>query len=240
MARAGGPRPVPAPRRMPVPEIGGVMEIGLVLQTDPPARRVIDLAQRADAGGFSHVWTFDSSVLWQEPFVIYSQILAATTRVKVGPMVTNPLSRELSVTASLFATLNDMFGNRTVCGIGRGDSAMRVLGRTPSSLATLGHAINVIRDLAEGREVDYDGTKVRIPWVRDGRLEVWMAAYGPKALKLCGEEADGFILQCADPDIARWTVGAVRAAAAAAGRDPSALTICVAAPAYVGEDYAHM
>jgi probable F420-dependent oxidoreductase len=155
-------------------------------------------------------------------------------------MVTNPLSREPSVTASLFATLNDEFGNRTVCGIGRGDSAMRVLGRTPASLSTLAHAIAVIRDLAEGREVDYDGTKVRIPWVRDGRLEVWMAAYGPKALKVCGEHADGFILQCGDPDIARWTISAVRAAAEAAGRDPSALTVCVAAPAYVGTDYAHM
>ncbi len=216
------------------------MDIGLVLQTDPPWSRVTELAARADLGGFSNVWTFDSSVLWQEPFVIYSQILARTSSVKVGPMVTNPLSRELSVTASLFATLNDMFGNRTVCGIGRGDSAMRVLGRAPSSLATLGHAINVIRDLAEGREADYGGTKVKIPWVRDGRLEVWMAAYGPKALKVCGAEADGFILQCADPDIARWTIGAVRAAAAAAGRDPSTLTICVAAPAYVGDDYAHM
>src|SRR5215472_3932262 len=157
------------------------MDIGLVLQTDPPWSRVAELAARADLGGFSHMWTFDSSVLWQEPFVIYSQILGRTSSVKVGPMVTNPLSREPSVTASLFATLNDMFGNRTVCGIGRGDSAMRVLGRPPSSLATLGHAINVIRDLAEGREVDYGGTKVRIPWVRDGRLEVWMAAYRPTA-----------------------------------------------------------
>jgi probable F420-dependent oxidoreductase len=216
------------------------MDIGLVLQTDPPASRVVELAARGELGGFSHVWTFDSSVLWQEPFVIYSQILAATSEIMVGPMVTNPLSREPSVTASMFATLNDMFGNRTVCGIGRGDSAMRVLGRTPSSLNTLAHAIRVIRDLAEGREADYGDTMVRIPWVRDGKLEVWMAAYGPKALKVCGEEADGFILQCADPDIARWTFGAVRAAAADAGRDPSALTFCVAAPAYIGEDYPHM
>jgi probable F420-dependent oxidoreductase len=186
------------------------------------------------------VWTFDSHVLWQEPFVVYSQILAQTSNVKVGPFVTNPLTRELSVTASLFATLNDQFGNRTVCGIGRGDSALRVLGRKPASLATLSHAMRVIRDLAEGREADYDGTAVRIPWVRDGKLEIWMAGYGPKALKLCGEEADGFILQCADPAIARWTIGTVRAAAAAAGRDPSAVTICVAAPAYVGTDLAHM
>jgi probable F420-dependent oxidoreductase len=216
------------------------MDIGLVLQNDPPGRRVVELARRADESGFSHVWTFDSSVLWQEPFVIYSQILAQTSRVMVGPLVTNPLSRELSVTASLFATLNEMFGNRTVCGIGRGDSAMRVLGRRPASLATLSRAMRVIRDLAEGREADYDGTPVRLPWVRDGKLEIWMAGYGPKALKMCGEEADGFILQCADPDIARWTIGSVRAAARAAGRDPSAVTICVAAPAYVGTDAAHM
>ena len=216
------------------------MDIGLVLQSDPPAQRVIELARRADDSGYSHVWTFDSHVLWQEPFVVYSQILAQTSRIMVGPFVTNPLSREPSVTASLFATLNDQFGNRTVCGIGRGDSALRVLGRKPASLATLSRAMRVIRDLAEGREADYDGTPVRIPWVRDGKLEIWMAGYGPKALKMCGEEADGFILQCADPDIARWTIGTVRAAATAAGRDPAAVTICVAAPAYVGTDLAHM
>ena len=215
------------------------MDIGLVLQNDPPAQRVIDVARRADALGYSHVWTFDSHVLWQEPFVVYAQILAQTSQVKVGPFVTNPLTRDPSVTASLFATLNDQFGNRTVCGIGRGDSALRVLGRKPASLATLSHAMRLIRDLAEGREVDYDGTAVRIPWVRDGKLEIWMAGYGPKALKLCGEEADGFILQCADPAIASWTIGTVRAAAAAAGRDPADVTICVAAPAYVGPDLAH-
>ena len=111
------------------------MDIGLVLQNDPPAQRVIDLARRADAGGYSHLWTFDSHVLWQEPFVVYAQILAQTSNVKVGPFVTNPLTRDPSVTASLFATLNDQFGPRTVCGIGRGDSALRVLGRKPASLS---------------------------------------------------------------------------------------------------------
>ena len=66
-----------------------------------------------------------------------------------------------------------------------------------------------------------------------------MAAYGPKALKLCGEQADGFILQLADPQIATWTIEAVRTAASDAGRDPDAVKICVAAPAYVGDDLAH-
>jgi probable F420-dependent oxidoreductase len=215
------------------------MDIGLVLQTNPPAHELVGRARRAEDAGFSHVWTFDSCVLWQEPFVIYSQLLAATTDVMVGPMVTNPATRDWSVTASLFATLNDMFGNRTVCGLGRGDSALRVIGRPPVDMATFAAAIPAIRDLAEGREVVLNGTPVRIPWVRDGRLEVWGAGYGPRALQVIGELADGFILQTADPAIVRWTVDAVRTAAKAVGREPDALTICVAAPAYVGTDLDH-
>jgi probable F420-dependent oxidoreductase len=215
------------------------MEFGLVLQTDPPARAVVDMMRAAEDGGFGYGWTFDSHVLWQEPYVIYPQILAATQRLMVGPMVTNPGTRDWSVIASLFATLNDEFGNRTVCGIGRGDSSRRVIGQKPMSLEHLAEAMRVIKELAEGREVTLHGAPVRIPWVRNGKLEIWMAAYGPKALKLVGEQADGFILQTADPDIARWTIGSVREAATAAGRDPDTITICVAAPAYVGTDLAH-
>ncbi|MFK4071295.1 TIGR03842 family LLM class F420-dependent oxidoreductase [Streptomyces sp. NPDC029674] len=215
------------------------MDFGLVLQTDPPASEVVGLMRRAERNGFHYGWTFDSSVLWQEPFVIYSRILEHTTRLTVGPMVTNPGTRTWEVTASTFATLNDMYGNRTVCGIGRGDSAMRVAGRKPNTLARLAEAIDVIRDLAEGREADIGGQSLRLPWVRDGRLPVWMAAYGPKALALAGQKADGFILQLADPYLTEWMVKAVRDAAADAGRDPADVKICVAAPAYVGDDLAH-
>ncbi|MET8561933.1 TIGR03842 family LLM class F420-dependent oxidoreductase [Streptomyces flaveolus] len=213
------------------------MDFGLVLQTDPPASRVISLMKRAERNGFRYGWTFDSAVLWQEPFVIYSQILANTQKLKVGPMVTNPGTRTWEVTASTFATLNDMFGNRTVCGIGRGDSAMRVAGRKPNTLARISEAMKVIRALARGEEADLGGTKIRFPWIKEGaELPVWMAAYGPKALKMTGEEADGFILQLADLYLTEYMVKAVKDAAVAAGRDPSEVTICVAAPAYVTED----
>jgi probable F420-dependent oxidoreductase len=215
------------------------MDIGVVLQCNPPASRVVELARLAETHGFSHVWTFDSHLLWQEPYVIHSQILAATRKVVVGPMVTNPATRDWTVTASTYATLNDMFGNRTVCGIGRGDSAVRVLGGAPTTLATMRESIHVIRELANGRAVEYGGSTLRFPWAADSRLQVWVAAYGPKALALTGEVGDGFILQLADPDIAAWTIGAVRDAAERAGRDPDALTFCVAAPAYVGDDLAH-
>jgi probable F420-dependent oxidoreductase len=213
------------------------MDFGLVLQTDPPASGVVSLMQRAEREGFTHGWTFDSAVLWQEPFVIYSRILAETSHLTVGPMVTNPGTRTWEVTASTFATLNDMYGNRTVCGIGRGDSAMRVAGRKPNTLARISEAMEVIRALGRGDEADLGGTVIRFPWVRDGaQLPVWMAAYGPKALKMAGEEADGFILQLADPYLTQYMIKAVRDAAAGAGRDPSEVKICVAAPAYVTAD----
>ena len=216
-----------------------MMDFGVVLQTDPPASRVVDLTRRAEALGFTYAYTFDSHMLWQEPYVIHSQMLAATNHMAVGPMVTNPGTRDWTVTASVFATLNDMYGERTVCGIGRGDSAMRVIGHPPSSLATLEEAIGVIKGLAEGGQVDYNGTRQAFPWRTGGSLPIWMAGYGPKALALCGRVADGFILQLADPQIAAWTIRAVRAAAEEAGRDPDGLYICVAAPAYVGDDIAH-
>jgi probable F420-dependent oxidoreductase len=216
------------------------MDFGAVLQTNPPASRTVHLAKLAEQYGFSHVWTFDSHLLWQEPYVIYSQILAETHRIKVGPMVTNPATRDWTVTASLYATLNEMYGNRTICGIGRGDSAVRVTNGAPTTLKTLREAIHVIRELANSRSVEYNGAQLQFPWSTGSELDIWVAAYGPLALKLAGEVGDGFILQLADLDIAEWMIKTVRAAAEAAGRDPLSVKFCVAAPMYIGTDVDHM
>src|SRR4051794_23921893 len=180
------------------------MDFGVVLQTDPPAARVIDLAKRAEAYGFTHAWTFDSHLLWQEPFVIYSRILDETHRLKVGPMVTNPATRDWTVIASLFATLNEMYGNRTICGIGRGDSAARGISGRRVRLAGWREAIGVIRDLAKGRAAEYKARTLRLNWTRASRLPIWVAAYGPKALALTGEVGEGFTLHLADPQITAW------------------------------------
>ena len=215
------------------------MDFGVVLQCNPPAWRTVDLARQAELAGFSYVWTFDSHLLWQEPYVIYSQILSSTHRVIVGPMVTNPATRDWTVTASTFATLNEMFGNRTVCGIGRGDSAVRVINGKPVTLAELRDSIAVIRSLANGDAADYKDSTLRLTWNPHSRLPIYVAAYGPKALALTGEIGDGFILQLADLAVAEWSIKAVREAAAAAGRDPASVKICVAAPAYIGDDIGH-
>jgi probable F420-dependent oxidoreductase len=216
------------------------MDFGAVLQTNPPASRTVALAKLAEQHGFSHVWTFDSHLLWQEPYVIYSQILAETRRVIVGPMVTNPATRDWTVTASTYATLNEMYGNRTICGIGRGDSAVRVTNGKPTTLRELRESIHVIRELANSRPVEYNGATLQFPWSTGSTLDVWVAAYGPLALKLTGEVGDGFILQMADLDVAEWMIRTVRTAAENAGRDPMAIKFCVAAPMYIGDDWQHM
>ncbi|HZD23044.1 MAG TPA: TIGR03842 family LLM class F420-dependent oxidoreductase, partial [Acidimicrobiia bacterium] len=204
------------------------MDFGVVLQTDPPASRVIELTRMAESLGFTHGWTFDSHVLWQEPYVILSRMLAETENMIVGPMVTNPGTRDWTVLASLFATLNDMYGERTVCGMGRGDSALRYIGKKPKTLATMVEAMQVIKGLVAGDEVDYQGKKLTIPWIKEGwDLPMWVAGYGPMALHTIGTHGDGFILQLADPQVLEWTMGAVRDAATEAGRDPDEITICV-------------
>ena len=106
-------------------------------------------------------------------------------------------------------------------GIGRGDSARRVLGKPPTTMAHLEEAIDVIRELVEGRSATYEGTDLDLPWTHSWKLPIWVAGYGPMALTMTGRVADGLILQLADPDLIRWMGGQMREAAAAAGRDPA-------------------
>ena len=95
-------------------------------------------------------------------------------------------------------------------GIGRGDSARRVLGKPPTTMADLEEAIRVIRALVEGRTIEYEGTDARAPVEPGLDAPVWVAGYGPMALAMTGRVADGVILQLADPDLIRWFVGQVR------------------------------
>ena len=216
------------------------MDFGVVFQTNPPASRVVELTAKAEKLGFSHGWTFDSHVLWQEPFVIYSLMLEATENMVIGPMVTNPRTRDWTVLASMFATLNELFGDRTICGMGRGDSAVRYIGGKPTTIESMVEAMDVIKRLVAGQSVELRGKEFSIPWIENGwDLPMWAAGYGPRALAMAGEHADGYILQLADPQILEWTMSAVRTAAKEAGRDPDSIDICVVAPAYVGDNIEH-
>jgi probable F420-dependent oxidoreductase len=159
----------------------------------------------------------------------------ATTRLRLGTCVTNPGTREPSVTASTLAVLDELSGGRMDLGIGRGDSARRVLGKPPTTMATLEEAIGVIRDLVAGRTIQYEGADLTLPWTGKWKLPVWVAGYGPMALAMTGRIADGVILQLADPDLIRWFVGQVRESERAAGRPAGSVKVQAAAPAHIGD-----
>jgi probable F420-dependent oxidoreductase len=210
------------------------MQFGFTLKPEHTVAETLELTRLAEAVGFDYGWLFDSHVLWREPYPLLTLMAEHTTRLRLGTCVTNPGTREPSVTASALATLNEVSGGRMDLGIGRGDSARRVLGKTPITLANTEEAIRVIRDLVEGRSVVYEGTELRLPWAGAWKLPVWLAGYGPMALQMTGRVADGVILQLADPDLIRWFVSQVRDAAAAAGRDPAEIRVQAAAPLHVG------
>jgi probable F420-dependent oxidoreductase len=159
----------------------------------------------------------------------------SSARLRLGTCVTNPATREPSVTASALAVLQILSKGRMDLGIGRGDSARRVLGKTPTTLDDLEQATSAIRDLCEGRAVTYDGTDLKLDWAEPYRLPVWIAGYGPRALALTGRIADGAVIQIADPSLVRWCVGLLHDGARAAKRDPNELRVMVAAPAHVGK-----
>jgi probable F420-dependent oxidoreductase len=211
------------------------MQFGFTLKPDHTLERTLALTRQAEAAGFEHGWLFDSHVLWRDPYPLLTLMAQGSERLRLGTCVTNPATREPTVTASLLAVLDEISGGRMDLGIGRGDSARRVLGKPPTTLASLEEAINVIRDLVEGRAVSYEGADLELPWTGKWKLPVWVAGYGPMALAMTGRVADGVILQLADPDLIRWFVGQVRTAASAAGREATAVRVQAAAPAHVGD-----
>jgi probable F420-dependent oxidoreductase len=211
------------------------VHFGFTLKPGHSIERTIALARQAEAAGFEYGWLFDSHVLWRDPYPLLTLMAQATTTMRLGTCVTNPATREPSVTASSLAVLQELSGGRMDLGIGRGDSARRVLGKPPTSMQDLERAVEVIRALVEGREIEYEGTNLRLDWTAGFPLPVWVAGYGPVALRLTGRIADGAMLQIGDPDLVRWFVSQVRASEAESGRPAGSVRVMAAAPAHVGD-----
>jgi|SRR5437879_4820836 len=212
------------------------MKFGITIKPDIPIERIVSLARQAEGAGFEYGWMFDSHVLWKEPFPLLTLMAANTRKMHLGTCVTNPAVRDVTVASSLFATLNLASKGRMEMGIGRGDSSRRVLGKKPTTLENLEEFVRVFRDLNAGKTVELDGTRAHFPWATAGVPRVWVAGYGPKALRCAGRIGDGVILQFADPDLIAWCVGFVREGAREAGRDPNKIEVMAAAPVWVSND----
>jgi probable F420-dependent oxidoreductase len=217
-----------------------MLTFGVTVLPDPPYSRMIELMQFAEGQNFEYAWTYDSHILWQDSYGTFPLVADRTDKIKMGHFVTNPGIRDPTVVASWYATMQDISNGRMVMGIGRGDSSRRVVGLQPVKVAEFEARCRMIKELMNGREVEWNDKKLKLEWVRPELPEIplWIAGYGPKALAVAGRVADGVIIQLADPQIIQWIMDTARKAAEEAGRDPSELKCIVGAPSHITDDLA--
>lgn len=208
-----------------------------VSQAFPPISDSLRILRAAEDAGFDQYWFFDSHVIWLECYSALGWLIGQSRNEKMefGTCVTNPVTRDPLVVTSAFATLNRITGGRMICGIGRGDSSVRAIKRRPANLDRVEEAVNIIRTVGSGQPTELDGATVHMEWA-EGRIPIYVAGYGPKALRLAGRVGDGVIFQVADPFFIEWGMQFVREGAEEAGRDPDDIVIHCAAATYVSED----
>jgi probable F420-dependent oxidoreductase len=212
------------------------MEFAFTLKPDMTPAHIVELTQQAERDGFAYGWVFDSHVLWQDPYPLLTLMASATRNMRLGTCVTNPVVRDPTVTASLLATLNVISGGRMDLGIGRGDSSRRVMGKKPTTLDNLERTVHVIRELTAARQITYEGHPIQMSWSTAGVPPVWVAGYGPKALRCAGRIGDGVILQFSDPHLVKWCLGFVEEGAREAGRDFSKIRVMSATAVWLSDD----
>ena len=217
------------------------LSFGVTVLPDPPYQRLIELLQLAEGHGFEYGWTYDSHVLWQESTPTLALAAAATERIKLGHMVTNPGTREPTVVASSYATLQDISDGRMVMGIGRGDSARRYINQKPVPVGRFEERHPDDQAVHERREgaLERHRSRAHLGAARAAADRDARGRLRPEgARRSRGGYGDGVIIQLADPDIIQWTMDTARAAAEEAGRDPAALKCIVCAPSHISDDIA--
>jgi len=198
----------------------------------------VAIAQLAEQVGFDFVGIADSQSVFRELYVMAALCAQATRRVRIGPAVTNPITRHPAVTASAMATLDEVSGGRAFLGIGSGDSAVLNLGERPASMAAMRDYVAAVRALLARQEAVYGGKPIRLAW--PGRaVPIYLAAEGPRTLQMAGEIADGVIVNPGlQPDLLRDALANIYAGAQRAGRDPAAIDVSAMVRINVCEDVA--
>lgn len=180
---------------------------------------------RAEALGWDYAFVPDSQLRRHDTYVLLAFAARVTTRIRLGPLLANPVTRHPTVTASSIATVDAVAGGRAILGLGVGDTAVRLAGLRPARVATLERATVTIRRLLAGEEVDVGAARpARLPHAR--AVPVWIAAAGPRMLRAAGGVADGvFVRVGAHAANVRAAVEAIRDGAASAGRDPASVRL---------------
>jgi 5,10-methylenetetrahydromethanopterin reductase len=190
-------------------------------------------ARLAERCGYDLIGYGDSQCLIPELCVGLTALATVTEHVLLCPTVTNPVTRHPSVMASAFSTLQQLSGGRTRFGMGSGDSAALSIGERPATLSELAEYGRAFNALTRGEEATYRGRHFRLEW-NAPPVPMWLAAGGPRTMRLAGEIAEGVILGSGLTEaVVRDAIRRVRDGAVAAGRDPASVEVWLYAKIYL-------
>ncbi|MDR7544086.1 MAG: LLM class flavin-dependent oxidoreductase [Armatimonadota bacterium] len=219
------------------------LEVGILLLGEHSPSRLVSLAQQAEALGYGYVWYADER-FFREVYSGLALIAARTSRVRLGPGVTDPYSRHPALTAMAIATLDEMSEGRAVLGLGAGISGFRELGVARERPAVaIREAVEVVRALLRGDRVTYNGQVIR---TSDARLNftppradvpIYVASNAPRGLEVAGRVADGAIMQGCVSDLAlQYFKTHVARGERAAGRLPGQVALVARVNVCIDDD----
>jgi len=212
-----------------------------ILATEP-LPDVVRQVQLAERLGYDTAWITDSHLICRELWVTLAACATATSRIRLGPGVTVPHSRHVSVTASAIATLHDLAPGRVVIGVGTGGSSAQTMGLSLAQVgkaATLERTAVALRRLLQGQTARFEtGIEGRLAWLDAPRaIPIYLAGSGPRMLETAGRLGDGAIVYATvSPDVLKVALERVAAGARAAGRAPGDLDVALWAPMSIGRD----
>ncbi len=200
---------------------------GIEFVPSEPALKVGYMAKLAEDAGFDTIWITDHYNN-RDVYSTLAILSLATSKVKLGTGVTNPYTRNVAVTASSIASINEISGGRAILGIGPGDKAtfdaMGIAWERP--LTAVRESVSAIRDLLAKKRVAGHGMGGAQLAFKAGEIPIYIGAQGPKMLEMAGQIADGVLVNASHPDDFNYAVPLVKKGAKKAGRDPEEVEIC--------------
>ncbi len=199
---------------------------GIEFVPNEPALKVGYMAKLAEEAGFDTIWITDHYNN-RDVYSTLAILSLATSRAKLGTGVTNPYTRNVAVTASSIASINEISGGRAILGIGPGDKAtfdaMGIAVEKP--LAAVKESVSALRELLANKRVAGHGMAGAQLAFKAGGIPIYIGAQGPKMLEMAGQIADGVLVNASHPDDFKYAVPLVKAGAKKAGRDPEEVEI---------------
>ncbi len=213
------------------------MQVHLRVAGSAPADQTAEFARRAEEAGFDGIGIPDTQLIMRDVYVALALAAQRTSTLDLMTAVTNPMTRHVSVLASLAQTVEELAPGRLTLVVGSGYSAVNTIGRKAATLKEMRESVTNLKSLLAGDNVDFGGFQARLPYAAGRRIPVLLAATGPRTIELAGEVADGAMLAVGlHPGSMNAARGILNAGARKAGRDPGTLDIIYLARVHVADD----